>query len=641
MPLPDRFNAAGSNGRALRPTLASSRTSKTPLTPKLAPTQSTPSLSVSSSRSAFSSTSSNPRTAEESLSNNVTPRSSARRSRAGSNHSTPSGTPDTPSGPRLADPPRSTPTMGYGSTPSRPRSVVSSAGKSESAPRLANPSARVRSRPNSEIGVSDRDSKFFHASAVRSQEPTSAPPAKKSNTFLHSSGEKGRDDTRPAHMASPPLSALGIERSRPNSAVETKFFHANTIPDSKNNSPLTSPPPLSATSPHFSQPSSPLKDSGHWPNGRGAPRPNAARRAPSEISAFSISDVSAKPGNQRRWSGEQNGVGARHGKSPSLSSIDSATTTRRSISSTLEEASPSGFHLDVVSPSTIHSGGAPSHGRNGSVGCKEQHTGLQSPLSLPQSPTSAPADSDSAQNPLQKMNELAANARRERKVLDLEISNSSLLAINRQLEREVRKQKSELKRFRRLSRAGRIPSAGTNRSSILSSVNEGEANDDDDSLGLGNSDDESDEGFKSSGEDGDGFSSESSTDEGALTPNALAERDAKHRLQDQKRLQLDLTKHREILVDSQKLNQSLKRCLTATELMIKEGKKALDHRVRVSDVKLGGRILTKEDQNESGSESEEEGVSRGGSLLPAWNRDSAVELNGPKPPPDYFSGAHY
>ncbi|KAK8173741.1 hypothetical protein IWX90DRAFT_484667 [Phyllosticta citrichinensis] len=641
MPLPDRFNAAGSNGRTLRPTLASSRTSKTPLTPKLASTQSTPSLSASSNRSALSSTSSNPRTAEESLSNNVTPRSSARRSRAGSNQSTPSGTPDTPSGPRLVDPPRSTPTLGYGSTPSRPRSVVSSAGKSESAPRLANPSARVRSRPNSEIGVNDRDSKFFHASAVRSQEPTSAPPAKKSTTFLHSSGEKGRDDTRPAHMASPPLSALGIERSRPNSVVETKFFHANTIPDSKNSSPLTSPLPLSATPPHFGQPSSPLKDSGHWPNGRGTPRPNAARRAPSEISTFSNSDVSAKPGNQRRWSGEQNGAAARHGKSPSLSSIESATTTRRSISSTLEEASSNGFQLDVVSPSTIHSGGAPAHGRNGSVVGKEQHTGLQSPLSLPQSPTSATAaDSDSAQNPLQKMNELAANARRERKVLDLEISNSSLLAINRQLEREVRKQKAELKRFRRLSRAGRIPSAGTNRPSILSSVNEGEANDDDELLGLGTSDDESDDEFKSSGS-GDEFSSESSTDEGALTPNALAERDAKHLLQDQKRLQLDLSKHREILVDSQKLNQSLKRCLTATELMIKEGKKALDHRIRVSDVQLGGRVLTKEDQNESGSESEEEQVSRGGSLLPAWNRDSAVELNGPKPPPDYFTGAHY
>lgn len=54
------------------------------------------------------------------------------------------------------------------------------------------------------------------------------------------------------------------------------------------------------------------------------------------------------------------------------------------------------------------------------------------------------------------MNELAANARRERKVLDLEISNSSLLAINRTLEREMRKQTAELRRFRRLSCSGRL-----------------------------------------------------------------------------------------------------------------------------------------------------------------------------------------
>jgi len=39
-------------------------------------------------------------------------------------------------------------------------------------------------------------------------------------------------------------------------------------------------------------------------------------------------------------------------------------------------------------------------------------------------------------------------------VLDLEISNSSLLAINRSLEKEIRKQKAELRRFRRMSRAG-------------------------------------------------------------------------------------------------------------------------------------------------------------------------------------------
>jgi hypothetical protein len=74
--------------------------------------------------------------------------------------------------------------------------------------------------------------------------------------------------------------------------------------------------------------------------------------------------------------------------------------------------------------------------------------------SLPQSPTAQ-------SNPPNSLAAAAANARRERKVLDLEISNSSLLAINRQLEREVRRQKTEIRRFRRLSRAGRLTSSGS------------------------------------------------------------------------------------------------------------------------------------------------------------------------------------
>ena len=47
-------------------------------------------------------------------------------------------------------------------------------------------------------------------------------------------------------------------------------------------------------------------------------------------------------------------------------------------------------------------------------------------FSQPQSPTKTPA---AGQSKIDQINELAANARRERKVLDLEISNSSLLAI--------------------------------------------------------------------------------------------------------------------------------------------------------------------------------------------------------------------
>lgn len=90
---------------------------------------------------------------------------------------------------------------------------------------------------------------------------------------------------------------------------------------------------------------------------------------------------------------------------------------------------------------------------------------------------------------------------------------------------------------------------------------------------------------------------EDSLEDGISSPHALAERAAKMRAKDEKRLQLDLSKHQELLIDSQKLNLSLKRCLGWTEELISEGKKALEYQVRVSDVEVGGRVLAP-DENE-------------------------------------------
>jgi len=182
---------------------------------------------------------------------------------------------------------------------------------------------------------------------------------------------------------------------------------------------------------------------------------------------------------------------------------------------------------------------------------------------------------------LERMNELAANARRERKVLDLEITNSSLAAINRTLEREMRKQSAELRRYRRLSRSGRLSiNTVMSRSSTGSLLM---AN----GIDVGQLSDMSEEE-----EDADDDSSElDSVDDGALSPTALAESDARHRKRDEERLQLDLTKHQQLLVDSQKMNQSLKRCLGWTEELINSGKRALAYQIHVSDVELGGRVL--------------------------------------------------
>lgn len=207
------------------------------------------------------------------------------------------------------------------------------------------------------------------------------------------------------------------------------------------------------------------------------------------------------------------------------------------------------------------------------------------------------------------MNELAANARRERKVLDLEISNSSLLAINRTLEKEVRKQKAELRRFRRMSRAGRLTSDALG-ATLNSSPLQGATH-------IGDLSDMSEEGEEEEIEnldEEDPESSDASFDESQLSPSAQLERDEAHRFRDEKRLQLDLTKHRDLLLDSQKMNQSLKRCMNWTEQLIKDGQKALEYQVRPSDVKLGGRVLVAEDDHDEETQAEE---SKG--LLSPWS----------------------
>lgn len=192
--------------------------------------------------------------------------------------------------------------------------------------------------------------------------------------------------------------------------------------------------------------------------------------------------------------------------------------------------------------------------------------------------------------------DLASEARRERKVLDLEISNSSLLAINRSLEREIKRQKTELKRFRRLSRAGRFSTlddlADGHRASVGSSAlppfedtadvgrpsspfdehapdklpdsSTTESTSDDDDDDDEDDDEEEDENENQNDTGPDGATHGSTTQTG------------RQRAKDEARLRRDLRKHRELLLDTAKTNRSLQRCLTWTEDLVKHGRKALD-----------------------------------------------------------------
>jgi len=287
-----------------------------------------------------------------------------------------------------------------------------------------------------------------------------------------------------------------------------------------------------------------------------------------------------------------------HGKSASLSSIDSVADLKNVPTNEPCVHSPSPLHTDnrVVSngslADTIASAPSPSV------------PGLSA---LPSAGPASPTKTNGVQSALDAMNELAANARRERKVLDLEISNSSLLAINRGLEKEVRKQKAELRRFRRMSRAGRF-SMDTMGSSLDMTSPHGASH-------IGDLSDMSEEEEIDAPPppEEDAESSDDDFDESQLSPSAQLERDETHRFDDEKRLQLDLSKHRDLLMDSQKMNQSLKRCMNWTEQLIKDGQKALEYQVRPSDVKLGGRVLVVEDDHDNTQVEESKG------LLSPWS----------------------
>ena len=285
---------------------------------------------------------------------------------------------------------------------------------------------------------------------------------------------------------------------------------------------------------------------------------------------------------------------------PTISPPSHKVANSRSLSQGSSDSIPSALALDI-GPATIHA----------------------SPM---QSPTKPDGFSQPPTEKLRKMNELAANARRERKVLDLEISNSSLLAINKTLEREMRKQSAELRRFRRLSRSGRFSMApGSFRSmsgqSMLSALTESERGEGglSDLEELDSQDDEDDD------EDEDDLDSSFDDDSSLLSPTIRAEHDARHRAKDEKRLMLDLSKHRQLLIDSEKMSQSIRRCLGWTEDLIKEGNKALEYHVKVSDVQLGGRVLHGEEAEVEGEMEVEEATLRRGLLSPSATMDMLDE----------------
>lgn len=576
----------GHLAKPFTPTLSAAfhRSNKSPLTPKLA--SPSPGNAVPRRLAQPDHAYSTPVKDETFLSANVTPRSGSRNTRR--DVAFPSPTNTSP----IASPqtPYSQPNVGLGLHAGRrterspARGVKPEQNRSLRAKTLTAESQQS-SRPNSFSDTTAGSPMFFHASDARSNNSSevdlSRPrqgqvpaPGKMSpaSSFIYANGDENR------HASADDVHAIQTTGKRRSGGLSRP---ASAKPAVSSLSPrLKSPRPSDASSPpsNDTQPQS----STHQDTGlegivhRHEPPPNPLHDKPQSV------------------------LGGRHIKSLSIDSTGNATSPRDGL-----RASP------LIISSSFGDGATPVMSEqipnlrprvfsNGSSVSTDPHQ------SMPMSPGKSEVGGEGA-----------LNARTERKIMDLEISNSSLLAINRTLEREMRKQNAELRRYRRLSRSGRLSMAPSTRSfsgTALSTTSE---------LEEGASEMSS---FQDEMSD---FSDEDSVaDEGVLSPDSLAEHDAKHRAQDEKRFMVDLARHQELLVDSQKMNQSLKRCLGWTEELIKEGQKALEYNVHVQDIELGGRVLSPEELGEIGEAGR-------GLLSPSTDYTSVV------PPPDLSSDSYF
>ena len=543
------------------------------------------------------------------ISANITPRSGSRKARLGSTTSTPSETPNAiPKKPRPlsyigksqlgpAETNRvveSSPRNGIPDRKVRPRSVISD-GKSSSL------SWRPASPETSQQRSGDTSPLFFHGNDAKSSARKRPPLPVRNSSFVYANGEE-----EPLYVQSPTTTNPSV------SDVESQFFHADSVqPAAIRKSCATSQSSVSSKEPEnrlqrlsvssppkaaVQQPPSTLDDTEPQPQ---PPPQTQVKRTPS------LSKASPRTHTRLVSSG---GTHTLEYVAPEPQSPSRVSTARRSSLS-----SPVTYQRNHTRSSSVTSAGSISN-RGTSLDLKGSNIGVinhaRKPLprmlstvlspavekdsylessqvpaenlasSPPHSPVISSPVPSSDKGRLEHLNELAANARRERKVLDLEISNSSLLAINQTLEKEMRKQKAELRRFRRLTRSGRLSMAPSGRSVS------GE-------YSIRTSSDVADGGSIMDNEYGNPYFTDDDdssllSDMTPVSPNSQISHGTKQHLKDEKRLQLDLSKQQALLQDSQKMNQSLKRCLDWTDDLIAGCKKALEYHV---NVRAGGRVL--------------------------------------------------
>jgi hypothetical protein len=626
--------------RPRQPQLAARAAARPPLTPKVAaapkgPPVVTPLARRTQTQPADTSASVTTPTASYLGHNiNITPRSGPRQSRVDSANSTPNTTPN---------PERTT----------DPWDDARSSAGSFAASALSYDGARQSS--STDLGLESAESKFFYASNARNPpQPANSRPAslvQKPSTFFYANSTSANSSRRASPPTSNPALSPPVLASPAEQSSSSKFFYANGTPDVSLKPGL---PISSSTSTVSSSSRLPAKRPGtsHSVTGALSAGPSIPSRPVSPIKTMSTPSLQTQKNHLAPLA--QPLRSAQVTSPPTLPPpIPSPTTTQKrqvtidtshqsfrghSRTNSIPATEPARPTITSSSPEPC----SPPQSPGLSVAFSQPAMTMASLLQAADDLTTDEGESKDGESPSElqsptkssysndTVSELVANARRERKVQDLEITNASLEAINRTLERQLRKQTAELRRYRRLSRTGRISLASVASSRVtsdafseppggLSDVDEDEYTEEEDPDSL----DETD------------ISDSDETSADASSPSA---RMNARRQRDEKRLQLDLTKHQELLIDSQKMNQSLKRCLHWSEMLIKEGNKALAYSVRVSDVELGGQVLAPLDEDDEDEDEEDTAPTADAThqspttgLEPPWakgpqDRDSGIEL---------------
>ena len=443
--------------------------------------------------------------------------------------------------------------------PSRPRrSGSDGSDASDLQPRLGQ--VHARSDTTMSAPVSDGAPKFFHAD--------DAPPSKRHKV---TSPELPVRPNSTSHTTSKPSQ---LKTSPVPGEDKSKFFYANEIPEVK-----SGPSYSTLINGLHKKPTSPVIQSVPHPYTPQPARPSSPLKE--EILMDSPESVHSSPFESPEHMGES-GTNSRRS---SLSHNRSKVTGSSSISSPTERKSTHGRksslnanrgHRSSLSNVQNDKDGlrSPPAPRLGRLFESDHGPAKERPMSPPQSPVKG-------QSQLDHLNELAAKARRERKVLDLEISNSSLLAINQTLEREMRKMTRELRHFRRLSRPGRAFSSQIPRKSADGV--KPEIVDDDFSEASDSEDEDEDEDVVD----------HRRIDTSVPIDPEKAPSDNARKFKDRVVQPLDLGKQQKWLEESQNLNEIIRRCLGVSENLLKGGKEALESIADTTESEpLGPRVLS-------------------------------------------------